>query len=161
MAGIRLSAIAFRTIMRLAQHLTVLLACGAAATPCGHMVGVHLGFLVNAFHVRIMPNGAQRAIQHAPGLGLSDLTLIDDLGRLLVENTDMQQTDIQFAAEDIFDDAATIRHIGIVHQLLQTFIHGGFPVRIRMVHAIQPTPFLSAHLRPRVLEKRNSPSRTG
>lgn len=152
MAGIKLSAITFRTIMRLAQHLTVRLACGAAATPCGHMVGVHLGFLVNAFRVRIMPNGAQRAIRDALGLGLSDLTLIDDLGRLLVENTDMQQTDIPFAAEDIFDDAATIRHIGIVQQLLQTFIHGGFPVRIRMVHAIQPTPFLSAYLRPRVLE---------
>lgn len=84
--------------------------------------------------------------------GLSGLTLIDDLGRLLVENTDMQQTDIPFAAEDIFDDAATIRHTGIVQQLLQTFIHGGFRVRIRIVHAIQPTPFLSAYLRPLVLE---------
>lgn len=84
-AGIRLSAIAFRPVMRLAQHLTVLLACGAAATPCGHMVGVHLGFLVDAFRVRIMPDGAQRAIRHVLGLGLSDLTLIDDLGRLLVK----------------------------------------------------------------------------
>ena len=85
MAGIRLSAVAFCAVVRLAQHLAVLLACGAAATPCGHMVGVHLGFLINAFRVRIMPNGAQRAIRHAPGLGLSDLTLIDDLGRLLVK----------------------------------------------------------------------------
>lgn len=104
------------------------------------------------FAFALCADGAQRAIRHALGLGLPDLTLIDDLGRLLVENTDMQQTDIPFAAEDIFDDAATIRHIGIVQQLLQTFIHGGFPVRIRMVHAIQPTLFLSAYLRPRVLE---------
>ena len=152
MAGIRLSVIAFRPVVRLAQHLTVLLACGAAATPCGHMVGVHLGFLVNAFRVRIMPNGAQRAIRDALGFGRLGLTPIDNLGRLLVEDTDMQQTGILFAAEDIFDDAATIRHTGIVQQLFQTFIHSGFRVRIRMVHAIQPTPFLSAYLRPRVLE---------
>lgn len=152
MAGIRLSVIAFRPVVRLAQHLTVLLACGAAATPCGHMVGVHLGFLVNAFRVRIMPNGAQRAIRDALGFGRLGLTPIDNLGRLLVEDTDMQQTDILFAAEDIFDDTATIRHPEIAQQLLQTFIHGGFRVRICMVHAIQSSPFLSAHLRPRVLE---------
>lgn len=54
MAGIRLSAIAFRPVVRLAQHLTVRHIRSAAATPCGHMVGVHLGFLVNAFRVRIM-----------------------------------------------------------------------------------------------------------
>lgn len=78
--------------------------------------------------------------------GLSDLTLIDDLGRLLVENTDMQQTDIPFAAEDIFDDAATIRHIGIVQQLFQTFIHGGFRVRIRMVHMRYSRPHSCPHI---------------
>ena len=49
------------------------------------MIRVHLGFLVDAFRVRIMPDGAQWAIRHALGLGLSDLTLIDDLGCLLVK----------------------------------------------------------------------------
>ena len=85
MAGIRLSAIAFRPVVRLAQHLAVRHVGRAATAPRRHMIRVHLGFLVDAFRVRIMPDGAQRAIRHALGLGLPDLTLIDDLGRLLVK----------------------------------------------------------------------------
>lgn len=154
MAGIRLSAIAFCAVVRLAQHLTVLLACSAAATPCGHMVGVHLGFLVDAFRVRIMPNGAQRAIRHV--LGWSFRSDVDrrpwpsscQKTRICSRLASCSPPRIYSMTPRLF------RHIGIVQQLFQTFIHGGFRVRIRMVHAIQPTPFLSAHLRPRVLEIR-------
>ena len=77
-------SVALLAIVRLAEHLTVRLVRCSASAPCGHMVGVHLGLLVNAFGICIVPDGAQRAIRGVVRLSVRCLLAIDRLNRLLM-----------------------------------------------------------------------------
>ena len=46
--------VAFYPVVRLAEHLAVIFAGRTTLAPCGHVVGVHLGLLVDLGAVRII-----------------------------------------------------------------------------------------------------------
>lgn len=77
--------------MGTAQHLAVAGRAVAALAPRGNMVGVHLVEVIDARLVRVVPDGAQRAVGFALGFHFGRLLVVSDALGLLVEDPDGQQ----------------------------------------------------------------------
>lgn len=114
-------SVTLRAIVRLAEHLTVRLIRCSASAPCGHMVGVHLGLLVNAFSICIVSDGAQRAIRCVVHLRSFSLLAIHGLDCLLIEHPNIQQALVLLSAKHIFEYASFVGNLRIVKQGLDAF----------------------------------------
>lgn len=129
-------SVTLRAIVRLAEHLTVRLIRCSASAPCGHMVGVHVGLLVNAFSICIVSDGAQRAIRCVVRLRSFGLLAIHGLACLLIEHADIQQALVLLSAENVLEDSLLIGNLRVVKQSLDTLCDLILRVCVLMILAV-------------------------
>ena len=97
--------------MRFAKHLTVRNIRGAALTPCGNMVCIHLTYLVDTMLIIVMTKSAKRAVRLILFIGSIRLFLVNGTLSFLVKYPYRQQRSINFTAEHILKDTALVTYL--------------------------------------------------
>ena len=96
-----------------AEHLAVLGQAFAASAPCGNVVRVHFGELPYLAFIGSMADCAERTIRCAIGFGSCGLLGVDGLLGRFVEHPYIQELRILKAAENVFEDAATVLDVRV------------------------------------------------
>ena len=112
------SSVAFRSVVRLAEHLAVFYRCSAAVAPCCHVVGIHVLLVPYLRVVGIVTDCTKRAVGDSFGSCGKSLLFVNGSFGCLVEYANVKQFFVGASAQHIFENAFAVFHIWVAVEFL-------------------------------------------